>query len=270
MGQALTIWTPVVISKLERPCHLQAHYSCALDQIFRSIEDLKIKVKTAVVRAQGLAVEALLRLDILCLVEDASGQMHLISREETVRNRIPLEEFDLEIDRERELRYVLDVMDIDCRGELKNQELHIDYFIDFMVIGMRDQVVRLAADEEAAGHHSLQEALLHLQAEVNRVETENRELRRRIYFYERDIGSLKKGIRKSEASSSRLSREVTDYQQLVEELQEALRDKDRKLQNLGNPYYSPLKHTAAAEPLPAEELPLGARIKRLFLNSSQE
>lgn len=269
MGQALAIWSPVVVSKLDQPYHLQSHYNCALDQLFRSIEDLKIKVKTAVVRAQGLAVEALLRLDILCLVEDINGQLHLISREETVRNRIPLGKFDPKIQRENELKYVLDIHSIDCQGEIKNQELHLDYFIDFMIIATQDQLVQLTAGESAEGQHSLREALIQLQAEVSRVENENLELRRRIYFYERDISSLKKGIRKAEVSNSRLQQEIDRYQEMIEQMQSAIRDKDRRLQKLENPYYSSFtKQPPDMEASPEEDVPLGARIKRLFVNSS--
>lgn len=268
MGQALSIWSPVVVSKLNRPFHLQSHYNCALDELFRSIEDLKIKVKTAVVRAQGLAVEALLRLDILCLVEDLDGQLHLISREETVRNRIPFGEFDPEIERNSDLKYVLHIHNIDCQGELKNQELHLDYFIDFMIIATHEQMVQLSAGEKADIQHSLSEALAQLKTEVSRVEQENRELRRRIYFYERDVSSLKKGIRKAEVRNSRLQTEITRYQEIVEQMQTAIRDKDRRLQNLENPYYSPLKERLPTEPVPEEELSLGVRIKRLFVNNS--
>ncbi|HOB11868.1 MAG TPA: hypothetical protein PLM20_05600 [Syntrophomonadaceae bacterium] len=269
MGQALAIWSPVVVSKLDQPYHLQSHYNCALDQLFRSIEDLKIKVRTAVVRAQGLAVETLLRLDILCLVEDINGQLHLISREETVRNRIPLAEFSPEIRRENELKYVLDIHNIDCQGELRNQELHLDYFIDYMIIATRDQLVQLTAAESTEGQHSLREALMQLQAEVSRVENENRELRRRIYFYERDISSLKKGIRKAEISNSRLQQELNRYQEMIEQLQSLVRDKERRLQNLENPYYSSAaKAHREQESSPEEELPLGTRIKRLFVNNS--
>lgn len=268
MGQALSIWSPVVISTLNRPFHLQSHYKCALDQLFRSIEDLKIKVKTAVVRAQGLAVEAMLRLDILCLVEDFNGQLHLISREETVRNRIPFGEFEPEIEQDSDLQYVLQIQDIDCQGELKDQELHLDYFIEFMIIATQEQIVQLSAEEKADIPHSLSEVLAQLQTEVSRVEHENRELRRRIYYYERDVSSLKKGIRKAEMRSSRLQTEINRYQEMVQQMQTALRDKDRRLQNLENPYYSPLKQPLEAESTMEEDLALGARIKRLFLNNS--
>lgn len=196
MGQALSIWSPVVISKLDQPYHLQAHYDCALDQLFRSIEDLKIKVKTAVVRAQGLAVEALLRLDILCVVEDVKGQLHLISREETIRDRIPFGKFEPEIERESDLKYVFEIHDIDCQGELRNKELHLDYFIDFMIIATREQLVQLSADENEETQHSLSQALLQLQNQIGRVEQENLQLRRRIYFYERDVSSLKRASAK--------------------------------------------------------------------------
>lgn len=270
MSQALAIWSPVVLNKLQRPYHLQSHCNFALDQLFRSIEDLKIKVKTAVVRGQGLAVEALLRLDILCLVEDVNGQMHLISHEETIRNRISFSEFDQEIDRERDLNYVLDILDVDGRAELKSQELHVDYFIDFMIIATREQLVQISTDQEASVSPSLNEVMAKLQAEISRVEGENRNLRRRIYFYERDISSLKKGIRKSEAHSSRLHQELGHYQQMVKEMQDTIRDKERRLQNLENPYYSPLKQRTLTESVMTDDLTLGARIKRLFLNSSQE
>lgn len=268
MGEAVSIWSPVVVSKLDRPHHLQAHFSCALNNVIRSIEDLKIKVKTAVVKAQGLAVEASLKLDILCLVEDMNGQMHLISHEETARSRVPLEDFDQEVERERELKYVLDIQDIDCQGEIKNDELHVDYFIDFMIVATRDQLVQLSATEEATVSNALDEVLARLRSQIDRMEGENRDLRRRIYYYERDISSLKKGIYKSEAQRSRLNQELSSYQKLVEELQKAVRDRDRRLQNLENPYYAHLRAVPSAEEADPGELPLGARIKRLFVNST--
>lgn len=270
MGQALSIWAPLVVSKLDRPYHLQSHYNCALDQLFRSIEDLKIKVKTAVVRAQGLAVEALLRLDILCLVEDVNGQLHLISREETIRDRIPFGKFEPEIERESDLKYVFEIHDIDCQGELRNKELHLDYFIDFMIIATREQLVELSTDENADTQHSLSQALLQLQDQIGRVEQENLQLRRRIYFYERDVSSLKKGIRKAEARNSRLQTEVDHYQEKVEQMQTILRAKERRLQNLENPYYSAVQTGQVMELVAEEEVPLGARIKRLFVNSSAQ
>ncbi|MDI9479215.1 MAG: hypothetical protein ACOXZ6_01375 [Syntrophomonadaceae bacterium] len=270
MGQALSIWSPVVISKLDQPYHLQAHYDCALDQLFRSIEDLKIKVKTAVVRAQGLAVEALLRLDILCVVEDVKGQLHLISREETIRDRIPFGKFEPEIERESDLKYVFEIHDIDCQGELRNKELHLDYFIDFMIIATREQLVQLSADENEETQHSLSQALLQLQNQIGRVEQENLQLRRRIYFYERDVSSLKKGIRKAEARNSRLQMEINHYQETMEQMQTLLRAKERRLQNLENPYYSTAQTSPILELVTQEEMPLGARIKRLFVNSSAQ
>jgi chromosome segregation ATPase len=210
----------------------------------------------------------MLRLDILCLVEDFNGQLHLISREETVRNRIPFGEFEPEIEQDSDLQYVLQIQDIDCQGELKDQELHLDYFIEFMIIATQEQIVQLSAEEKADIPHSLSEVLAQLQTEVSRVEHDNRELRRRIYYYERDVSSLKKGIRKAEMRSSRLQTEINRYQEMVQQMQTALRDKDRRLQNLENPYYSPLKQPLEAESTMKEDLALGARIKRLFLNNS--
>ncbi len=45
MSEAIAIWAPVIISRLEMPRRLQDQYRCIFDQTFKSIEDLKIKVR---------------------------------------------------------------------------------------------------------------------------------------------------------------------------------------------------------------------------------
>ena len=94
------------------------------------------------------------------------------------------------------------------------------------------------------------------------MQAENRQLRQKIYLYEKDILSLKKGVYKAEKHSQQLNGEVGYYRQLAEQLQEAIKDKEARLIRYENSYFP-------SEALSEEAVTgLGKRIKRLFAANS--
>ncbi len=265
MGQAYSIWTPVVIGRLKSPQRIKEEKVYAIEKAYKSIEDLKVKVRHCRVQPQGQAIEAWLKLDILSLVEDLLGGMHLITREETVRERIVLTDFDNYIDKSGDIKYIVNILNVTSYGELKGQTLKIAYFIDLMIIATCEQVVNLSsADEVEPAHDSLQDVLTKLRLEVQQVEEEKEELRRKIFFYERDISSLKKGLQKAENKNAALNKEVEQYNQIVEQLRVAIRDKELRLNRYENVYYNRDYEEGKDEDMTHT---LGSRIKRMFASN---
>ena len=98
---------------------------------------------------------------------------------------------------------------------------------------------------------------------------ENQELHRKIFYYQRDISSLKRSIRKLEMRNTGLLKEVTYFQQESEKLRQSLQDKEARiyrLQHYPRTWSNP-KPVETVEVLPEAEPGLGQRIKRLFLNN---
>ncbi|MDD3852223.1 MAG: hypothetical protein PHD40_01045 [Syntrophomonadaceae bacterium] len=262
MSEAIAIWAPVIISRLEKPGRLQEQYRCALDQTFKSIEDLKIKVRQMTVQPRGRSLEAIFKLDALCLLEDHLGEMQLISREITARQRLSRQEFINTDIMDKMLVFVINLLNADARATLQQGELQIDYYIDYLVLATREQIVSLSTEEQGRTVSKVSELVARLQQEVNQLQGENRQLRHKIYLYEKDILSLKKGVYKAEKQSQQLNGEVDYYRGLTEQLQEAIKDKEARLIRYENPYYP----TGAMSE--EEASGLGKRIKRLFAASS--
>ena len=263
MNDALAIWAPVIISRLEMPRRLQEQYRCMLDQKFKSIEDLKIKVRYMTVQPRGRSLEAIFKLDALCLLEDGRGEMQLISREITARQRLSAQEFVNTDIMDKTLVFVINLINTDARATLQPGELRIDYYIDYLVLATRDQIVSLSTEEQ--GHtvsKPVSELVARLQEEINQLQAENRQLRQKIYLYEKDILSLKKGVYKAEKQSQHLNGELDRYRELTEQMQEAIKDKEARLIRYENSYFpsEAISEEAAAG--------LGKRIKRLFAASS--
>lgn len=268
MGRELCIWTPVIVARLKERQHIREEKVYDIEKVYKSVEDLKIKIKDLQVNLQGQALETNIRVDVLCLVEDLLGTMHLVSREETLRHRISLLEFDNVLDRDKDFNYIVDVCKVEGQGEIDGKQLRIGYFIDYIIMAVREQAVNLVEGEQGNtenNHQSLEDIMYKLREEVVKVSMEREELRRKLFLYERNIASLKKGIRKAENRSARLDKEVGYYQQLVEQLREALQDKEMHLNKLRSTYYT--GHDEPVIEAKDGEASLGSRIKRMFLNN---
>ncbi|WP_054695213.1 hypothetical protein [Syntrophomonas palmitatica] len=262
MENALAIWSPVVVAELQKNRSMAEDRIYPLDILCRSVEDLKIRVKESSVVLLGLSVEARLVADILFLLRDSSGEVQLFKREEVFTERVPLLDFNPVPPRNEKLDYRLRLIRINWEGELKGRELKVVCFIDYSVIVTREQVVRLR--EEQSGEmpgESYIDTLRKLEIQIASIQEENQELHRQIFYHIRNISSLKRGIKKAESHNAVLSREIGRYQQLVQELQEALQTKESLRE--GTSYAG----SAGLNEPSLDQARLGSRIKKLFLNN---
>lgn len=272
MGQAFSIWSPVVIAELSTPRKLAEQSTFELKHSFRSMEDLKIKEKSLEIKIQGQAAETQIRVDILALLGDLSGNRHLINQEKIIRDRVPFCEFNNDLGKEKKLKFIGDVQKIFWDGEIDGSVLKVNLFVDYMIIATREQLVKLSENEQGeVKGKALQEALRELENEVSRVEKKNEELRHKIFYYERDLSSLKRGISKAEKNNALMNKEIDHYQDLLQELQFAIKEKDRRITfyenaNIRNPYYHE-KESGVQDSEDKDIRNVGKRIKRMFMNS---
>lgn len=270
MEQAFSIWSPVIMAQLKTPRHLGGEHSYPSERFHRSLEDLRVKVKQSEVLSQGQAVEVRVKVDILCLLEDDQGSMHLVKKEETLKERVSYSDFDQALERKESIRFVINIKDISCDGELSNGKIRVRFFIEYNIIATREQVVRLWVGEQGEiSKESLNQLFERLEEEVARLAGENQELHRKIFFYQRDISSLKRGIRKLEKRNAGLLKEVTYREQESETLRKSLQEKEARiyrLQQYSGAWSNP-KLAETLEEMPEAEPGLGRRIKKLFLNN---
>ncbi len=269
MEQAFSIWSPVIMAQLKTPRRLGREHSYPSERFHRTLEDLKIKVKHSEVLPQGQAVEVRVKVDILCLLEDDQGSMHLVKKEETIKERVFYSDFDQALERKDSLGFAINIKEISCDGELSRGEIKVRFLMEYNLIATREQVVRLWAEQGELSKESLNQLFERLEEEVTRLAGENQELHRNIFYYQRDISSLKRGIRKLEMRNAGLLKEVTYFQQESEKLRQSLQDKEvriYRLQHYPRAWSNP-KLAETVEVLPEAESGLGQRIKKLFLNN---
>lgn len=264
MVKTYSIWTPVVIGRLKSPHRIKSEKLINIDKVYKSIEELKIKVKEYQLSKQGQALELSVRLDILCLLEDLLGSMHLTVKEEIVKEKIRLDDFDNYIDSNKDIKYIVNTIDVGTYGELNGEKIKVAFYLDVTVIATNEQIISLSLAEEIElepENESLQAVLNKLQLEVQEIEAEKVELRRKLFIYERDISSLKKGLLKAENRNASLNKELEEYHKIVNQLREAIKDKELRLNRYENVYYS----QDYAENYDTNSL--GSRIKKMFMSN---
>ncbi len=269
MEQAFSIWSPVIMAQLKTPRRPGQEHSYPCERFHRTLEDLKVKVKHSEVLPQGQAVEVRVKVDILCLLEDDQGSMHLVKKEETIKERVPYNDFDQILEPKDYFHFVINIKDISCDGELSRGEIRVRFLMEYSIIATREQVVRLWAGEQGElSKESLNQLLERLEEEVTRLAGENQELNRKVFYYQRDISSMKKSIRKLEMRNAGLLKEVTYYQQESGELRQRLQEKEERIYRSQH-YLRAWSNPKEVEPqeLPEAASGLGGRIKRLFLNN---
>ncbi|HHV15815.1 MAG TPA: hypothetical protein GXX58_04485 [Gelria sp.] len=271
MEQAFSIWSSVIMAQLKTPRYLDQEYSYPCERYHRTLDDLRVKIKQSEVFPRGQAVEVQVTVDILCLLEDVQGSMHLLKQEETIKERVSYNDFNQTLERQDSLHFVINIKDISCDGGLSRGEIRVRLLIEYNLIATREQVVRLWTGEQGElSQQSLNQLFERLEEEVTRLTGENRELHRKIYFYQRDISSMKRSIRKLEKRNAGLLKEVKYREQESEELRQSLQEKEARIYRLQHYSGSWSNSNEADEPLkelPTAESGLGVRIKRLFLNN---
>lgn len=266
MHQDMAIWCPVVITNLVSPRLFRQKNRHQMNERYKRIEDLKVRIKTSQSQVQGNFVETKVGVAWLCLLEDYQGRSCSIRREEVLKDRVPLQDFDHMTEQQYELRYTQDINSFSWDAEIKDRYLLISYDLNYRLMGTREQLVFVQASNQqvnVAADHTNAMQLDGLE-DIN-VE-ENLKLRRQLYFYETNLSSLKKGIQKVEKDNYALNVELRGYRDMVKELRDAMANKDRIIgSNLDD---STDLETYRKKPWTVYETnKLGQRIKNLFVNN---
>lgn len=265
MEDVITLWTPVIISKLSDVQRIQDQTVYYLDQPYRGLEDVKIKIRQTEARVLAREVEIIINLDVLCLVRSSNGDLKMVSGEERLVTRIPVSEFSRPFAREHDIGFRINNTNLNWEGELKGQELRIRYGFDCMVLALQDQAVAIAVENnEEMKEHRFGANIGQIENRADPYREEKDELLQKIFCYERDITSLKKSIYKTENRNAALNRELVRYQQLVDKLQKAIEHKDTRLSQIqpeGNFSYWRIP------PPQKDNTPFAARLKRMFITA---
>ncbi|QGU00569.1 hypothetical protein SYNTR_1975 [Candidatus Syntrophocurvum alkaliphilum] len=259
----ISIWSSVVIGELEK-IH-RAKNSCifTIEHGIDSLEDIKIKTKNKKATLQGKSVEVKVEIDILCLIEDSKGKLTLLTQEQILRDKLFLDEFNSERFLNKDFNFQVDIKNITYEGDIKDGQIEIIYFVDYWVIAVTDQIINLGFDEQGKKEtRGLHEAVQALEEEVVHLREKNEILRRKLYVYEKNISSLKKGIHKAEKRNTDLNKDLKRYETIIEELRLNILNKDPRF----------IEQNTSVEPYEQnqddnESTNLGAKIKRLFMNS---
>ncbi|NLJ72121.1 MAG: hypothetical protein GX333_03785 [Syntrophomonadaceae bacterium] len=262
MGKAYSIWTPVVIGRLKSPHRINREKVFTVDKNYKAMEDIIVKIKECQVTAYGQNIELLIKLDILCLLEDINGRLNLTVKQETIRENLNLADFDNYIEENLEIKYILDTKKISSYGELTGNGLKVIYFLEIAIIATSEQIIRISLADEMEideAEVSWQSLINGLQAELELMAAEKIELKRKLFLYERNIFSLKKGLLKAENRNVTLNQEINNYLDIIEQLKEAIKEKEQDLSHSKNLYYK--------EEYTENDASLGSRIKKMFLTS---
>lgn len=274
MGEALTIWSPVVLAELSKVRsfeHLQFYH---LDERFQALEDLRIRIREYFVRKQGNALEILFRVEVICLLENMDGKMQLLKREENLRDRVLLQELDrdLNFDKEAQINFIGDIKKISCQGGLEDKQLRVILVIDYKLMVTRQQLIRLFEEETVANNNNYPAESMG-QEEALRMEEKNLDLKRQLRFYEQNIASLKRGIKKAESRNAALNMESQQYQSIIAELRRMIEEKEQSRHEQESKFNYEDNRDIGHESIYNEREEgtdnnsLGSRVKRLFLNS---
>jgi hypothetical protein len=274
--QDICLWSPVIVASLATPRICQRKSRFRTDQIFKRMEDIKVKIKNPRAEWQGKILEVRMNLEIIALLEDQTGHTQLISRQEIIKDRVVLREFDRPLEQEKDAVFIVQIQDLKWDGDLQGNELIISYSLSYMLFAAREQVVKLYSDEEMEFSNEEQEndwqgietgIDTEIDTEIDRVRNDNEILHRKLFLYERDLMSLQRGIKKVESRNVALSLELNGTREREKKLRDAITRKDLLICRYENPQNEARKKLLPLPSMGDEEFKLGQRIKRMFMNS---
>lgn len=289
MDPGISIWSPVIISSLIAPRTCRQIRRHKIDFPYKDIHDPKIKNIRTQVERKGKMAEVRINMELVAMAEDEEGRMSIISRSELIKERLNLREFDRTLPIDKDIQLIMRLQDLKWDGELYKNELIINYSISYTIIAVEEQVVKLYRTEESihepvSSHESAATAELYDETqpmagheeqdmdrtaviEVDRMRNDNEELTRQLHFYEMDLMSLRHGIKKAEQRNIELGRELKVTRETVRQLQETISRQDLLLCKYKNHSLNNSGEKASVTTVNKSELPLGRRIKRMFMNS---
>ncbi|MBO8159802.1 hypothetical protein [Thermosyntropha sp.] len=234
MDRELTIWTPVIMCKLDEARYLVLERSYEIKSAFSRIEYLKSRLKECKAEIQGRNLEVLIVIDILSLGEENSGKIGLKTWEEKINDQIPLSEMGYydKLD-SREVECHVKVLRIPVQGGIENGELKVIVEVEYSAFITSYQEVYLNIGQDMSNiNYGLEEAEKVLKEKMAKIEGENHLLRQKLFLYEQDILSLKKGIKKAEKRNLELRSELNYYKSLLLQNRPDISTSDTSL-NLG-------------------------------------
>jgi len=267
MNKPFSIWSPVISAQLNKR-RIKSNTVFPWKNKSGSIADIKIKIRHSIASLQGSSVYVRFQLEFLCLMEDLQGEMLLTTWTGECQDRIALTEFDHYISAIDKMNFILNLIECDGIGALTGEEICLDYYIDYSIIAAHEQIIEISpAQQTEAATVTLKAALQKLEDEVLRVEVENGELRKRLFIYERDISSLKRGLWKAENRNAVLNREKKEHQAMIEKLSAVIRQHEIESVQIKRDYASgAISNQVSLRP--EDITKLGGRIKRMFMNSN--
>lgn len=261
----LAIWCPVVLTNLVTPrvFRLIDQFQTADD--CRSIDDMKVRIKSIQSQIQGTYVETKIAVSCICLLELTKGQRSSLKRERIIEDRVSLQAFNSLDGPLQDLHYIPELIDFRWDAVLEKKVIIISYETAYQLRGTKEQLVLLASGSEHAG--MIETASISLPQDCQAINSsleENLNLRRQVHFYQTNLSSLKSGIKKAEKDNANLRRQLKTYQNTIEELQE----KTEAKAHLVNSKERRLHMRGESKKAINESNKIGQRIKNLFIDNS--
>lgn len=258
----MNIWAPVVISNLFSCYEVQEIKKYVLEQPYKHIENVKVKIYDTYIKHRGRSIEILLYIDILALVANPKERVKIFKTQDQIELRISVQEFRYPLGDFNKLNFVTDIQKFEWEGEIIQSELILNFFIKLDVIVTREQQIPIPVNSEitAAGQDNKSPEKEDLENRLLKLVQENSELHKKLYIYEKDLLSLRRGIQKAERRSFGLNRENIEYKKRIIELQEEL----QKQKNLLLKY---INLDDSKKNILDSDWNIRKRIKYMFLNN---
>lgn len=259
----LTLWSPVVVAGLKSTRNYRCQSSYPLDNNYKKIEDVKVRIKLHQASVLGKAVESKVDVQVLCMLEDSQGQSCSISRGEILKDKVSLQEFDHLAHDPLELRYIHVILDFTWDADVDRNALNISYNLTYNLLAAREQLVQIQSALDTYPTANTSAIPPWDDNHIEQITEENKQLRKQMNLYEKNLGSLKRGIQKVENQNHLLNRELGSYKDMVDELKKAINRKDHIVCSFENE----MEDITSPPTVQLPEAGLGKRIKRMFLNN---
>lgn len=269
MQDKITIWSSVVVSRLPetRMCQHKSEFTAAVR--YKRVQDIRVRISAHQVKNVGQAAELRADVEALFILEDTQGNLHPISRHDEIRERIPLSDFWPRLDDGKAVNYIAEISNFYGDAVLQGQNLIIIYYMTYMVLAVREQMVALqlenAGEAQDSRSSSAPGPLQENAPTVNPLLAENIFLRRQLKLYETNLLGLKKSLQKAEQNNAALLRQIQLLQSGPAE-----KNPTRGEKQIRRPEQQ-TKTMAEIIPIPTQEERLqrmGRKIKEFFINNA--
>ena len=265
MQEKVTIWSSVIVAQLPeaRICQQKSEFATSIK--YRRVEELKTRISARQVKVEGKSVEIKVNVETLAILEDGHGNLHPYSRRDVIKERIPLAQFALRSDDCQDLSYIAEIRDFYGDAVLEGKNLVIIYYLAYMLLATREQMVTLQPESIKASQQNTVSFIQPSHIQNEPLLAENINLRRQLKLYETNLLNIKKSLQKAESSNAALSRELKLLQSGKADGTPAGKDARPK------PGDSEQRETARIIPISSLEErrhQMGKKIKEFFINNA--